>query len=109
MEDEKIKETILDTVILSLEAQARAVRRLKGAPIKEKPLNKRMSQLDIVYDILKRSGRELHINEILERVHKSHGVTLDRESVVSALTKRIRRNDRFVRTGKNVFALKGSK
>lgn len=109
MDDEKIKETILDTVILSLEAQARAVRRLKGAPSKEKPLKKRMSQLDIVYDILKKSGREMHINEILERVHKSHGVTLDRESVVSALTKRIQRNDRFVRSGKNIFALKGSK
>ena len=33
------------------------------------------------------------------------GVDLDRESVVSAISKRVARHDRFIRTGPNTFAL----
>ena len=34
-----------------------------------------------------------------------HGQRLDRESLVSALVKKVRRQDRFTRPDKNVFAL----
>ena len=34
---------------------------------------------------------------------KSFQVTVDRESLVSALTKKVMRGDRFIRTGKNTF------
>jgi hypothetical protein len=60
-----------------------------------------------VFDILKRAGRELHINEIIERVGKVHGVELDRESIVSSLSKRVQRGDRFTRVDRNVFGLIG--
>jgi hypothetical protein len=38
-------------------------------------------------------------------VAKQHGVTLDRESIVSAIAKRVARKDRFVRTGPNIFTV----
>jgi hypothetical protein len=62
--------------------------------------------VDMVYDILRRVGKPLHISEILDRVEKSFGQRLDRESVVSSLVKKVQRQDRFVRTDKNVFGLK---
>jgi len=64
-----------------------------------------MSQIDMVYNILLAAGRPMHISEIMALVSKRHGVTLDRESIVSAITKRVARKDRFVRTGPNMFAV----
>ena len=65
-----------------------------------------MSQVDMVYDILNSAGHPLHISEILARVAKRHGVLLDRplKTIVSALTKRVARKDRFLRTGPNTFS-----
>jgi hypothetical protein len=68
-----------------------------------------MSQLDFVEDVLAQTGEPLHVNEIIAKVKEAHHVDLDRESIVSALTKRVARNDRFVRTDKNTFGLKRGK
>jgi hypothetical protein len=54
-----------------------------------------------------RVGKPLHVTEIIDRVEKVHGKRLERESIVSALVKKVQRGDRFVRTDKNEFALKG--
>jgi len=64
-----------------------------------------MSQIDMVQNILARAGRPLHISEILEGISKQFGLDLDRESVVSALAKRVARKDRFLRTAPNTYAL----
>ena len=56
----------------------------------------------MVYDVLKRAGRPLHVNEIIDRVEKLHGRKLERESIVSMLVKKIARGERFVRTDKRV-------
>ena len=47
----------------------------------------------------------LHVSDIIARIATRFGVTVDRESLVSALTKRVVRGDAFVRTGKNTFTL----
>lgn len=111
MEDVKIRNAVIDAFIVSLDAQLRAMKRLRRQEPIERAKRKRvgMSQLDMVEDILVGAGESLHINEIIERVEKSHGLHLDRESIVSALTKKVARNDRFVRTDKNTFGLKGGK
>jgi predicted transcriptional regulator len=107
MDELKIKEVILDSIEASLEAQLRAVRRLKSG--EEKPRAKTgpkgLSQVDMAFDILQRAGTELHVNEIIERIEKRHGQRVDRESLVSSLVKKVQRGDRFVRTDKNVFGL----
>lgn len=105
-----IESAVLHAFEISLEAQLRAVRRLRSGPAPKKPARKGMSQVEYVYDILQRAGQPLHINQILERIEKLHGQRLDRESVVSALVKKVQRHDRFLRTAKNTFALlKGGK
>ena len=108
-EKRELQQTVFEAIAASLEAQLRAVRRLASAlpsARQAKPKESR-SQVDLVFDILTRAGRELHINEIIERVHKIHGVQLDRESIVSSLTKRVQRDDRFTRVDRNVFGLVG--
>ena len=106
MEREDVRDTILDAMVTSLEAQLRALKRLRGTSGEEEPLDRGMSQVDMVYDILKRAGQPLHISQIIEDVEKIHGVKIERESIVSALSKKVIKEDRFVRAGKNTFALK---
>jgi hypothetical protein len=48
----------------------------------------------------------LHVSDILDRINTQFGVTVDRESLVSSLTKKVARNDRFLRPAKNTFSLK---
>jgi hypothetical protein len=43
---------------------------------------------------------------LLERIHTAFSVRVDRESLVSSLTKKIARGDRFVRTQPNTFGLR---
>ena len=102
------KELILSVFEASLEAQLRAVRRLRqpgatpGGPRRRKGL----SQVDMACDILKNARSPLHISDILSRIQSQFGVTVDRESLVSSLTKKVARNDRFLRPEKNTFALR---
>lgn len=67
----------------------------------------RTSQMSIVTDILISAGGPLHVAEIMRQAQEQYGVSLDRESVVSALTKKVRKGVAFVRTGPNTFGLKG--
>lgn len=105
MDDNQIKSAMLDAFEVSLEAQLRAIRRLKQDKAKPRRVRKGMSQVDMAYDILQRAEGPLHIGDILDRIASVHGQRLDRESLVSALVKKVQRQDRFTRTDKNVFAL----
>jgi DNA-directed RNA polymerase delta subunit len=60
----------------------------------------------MVSDILNKTGKPLHVSEIITAIEKKFGVRLERESLVSSLSKKVMKGDRFVRTGKNTFALK---
>jgi hypothetical protein len=103
-----IKDAILETIEASLDAQLRAVRRLrKGGEEPAKPHRRRsMSQIDMAYDVLKMARSPLHVTELLAQIKARFGVSVDRESIVSSLTKKVNRGDRFVRTGKNTFGLR---
>lgn len=107
MDENMIKSAVLDAFEVSLDAQLRAIRRLKQDKSAAPRVRKGMSQVDMAYDILQRVGGPLHISDILDRIARLHGQRLDRESLVSALVKKVQRQDRFTRTGKNIFALKG--
>jgi hypothetical protein len=110
MQDE-LRDTILEAMEKGLDAQLRAVRRLRKGDDSEpepRPIKGR-SQVDMAYDILVKAAQPLHVNELLERIHGAFGMAVDRESLVSSLTKKVARGDRFVRTGKNTFGLKGGK
>lgn len=104
---EEIRDAVFDAIETSLDAQLRAVRRLRQPqPVPQTEPKKGRSQVDMAYDILKKARAPLHISQLIERIHSSFGVVVDRESLVSALTKKVARGDRFLRTDKNTFALR---
>jgi hypothetical protein len=102
------KDLILGVFEASLEAQLRAVRRLRQGDATAVEPRRRVgrSQVDMAFDILKKAKAPLHISAILERIQTQFGITVDRESLVSSLTKKVAREDRFLRPEKNTFALR---
>lgn len=59
----------------------------------------------MAYDILKEADRPLHVSEIISGIASRFGASVDRESLVSAISKRVVRCDEFTRTDKNTFWL----
>jgi len=105
MESKEIRDIMLESMIESLEAQLRALKKLRNSPKTATTRKKSPPQLNIVYDILTQAKQPLHITEIIVQAEKLFGVKLERESLVSALTKKMAKNDRFTKTDKNTFAL----
>ena len=105
---DETKDLILSVFEASLEAQLRAVRRLRqGEPASPEPRpRKGLSQVDMAFDILKKARAPLHVSDILDRIKTQFGIAVDRESLVSSLTKKVARHDRFLRPEKNTFSLK---
>ena len=108
------RNTLLYTLEQCLLAQARAVRSLRldpsfnpadAAAEPGKRRKKGRSQVDLAEDILKNAGGPLHISEIISRIAQTHGRQIDAESLVSALSKRVARKDRFRRSARNTFTL----
>jgi hypothetical protein len=106
--NDDLKQSILSIFEASLEAQLRAVRRLRREePAATHPARKKgRSQVDMAYDVLDKARSPLHVSELLDRIRASFGVSVDRESLVSSLTKKVARQDRFLRPDKNTFALR---
>jgi len=108
----RVVDEILDVTEALLKAQLAAVenlRRGKKTAISEPDEGKRIerrSQINLAYEVLKRAGRPLHVNEIIALVKEQWGISLDRDSLVSAITKKVRRGELFIRTGRNTFGLR---
>ncbi|MDD2230135.1 MAG: HTH domain-containing protein [Candidatus Cloacimonetes bacterium] len=107
MKDNDIRRIILEVEEIKAMARLRAVRNaLKGE--KEQPVdddNQPVSQVTYVYDILKEVKHPLHVSEIISVAQERFGIDLLRESIVSALLKKVYRFDRFIKTGPNTFGL----
>lgn len=106
--NDETKDVILSVFEASLEAQLRAVRRLRqGEPSASEPRRRKgLSQVDMAFDILKKARAPLHVSQILDRIQTQFGATIDRESLVSSLTKKVARGDRFLRPEKNTFSVR---
>jgi hypothetical protein len=88
-------------------AQLRTVRQLKSPNPKKSKRKKDegMSNMDMTIDILRRGQRPLHVSEIIAQVKAKYGVTLDRESLVSALVKKVHRRQGLSRSAPNTFEI----
>lgn len=88
-------------------AQLRTVRQLKSPKPKKakRREDKSMSNMDMAIDILRRAQTPLHISEIIAQVKTRYGVTLDRESLVSALVKKVHRHQGLSRSAPNTFEI----
>ena len=74
----------------------------QGQTEEARPRPKRgRSQVDMAFDILKKTRTPLYLSEMIDRIHTQFGVTVDRESLVSSLSKKVARQDRFLRPEKN--------
>jgi hypothetical protein len=114
MDNDSLRSAVLEAFEASLAAQLKAIRSLRsrkssGSTEEHSPGTSRrrkgLSQIDMAFDILLSAGCPLHITALIERIAAKFGTTVDRESLVSALSKRVNRRDRFTRTDKNTFAL----
>lgn len=105
---EEVKDVLLDTFEAALEAQLRAIRRLRKGESEpqRRQSRKGLSQVDMAYDVLKKARVPLHISELLNRIEAVFGQRVDRESLVSSLSKKVARGDRFLRTDKSTFSLR---
>jgi hypothetical protein len=106
--NDDVRDIILSTVEASLEAQLRAIRRLRQGQTEEIPPRSKTgrSQVDMAYDILMKARTPLHVSEIIDRIQTQFGLAVDRESLVSSLSKKVARQDRFLRPEKNTFSLR---
>jgi hypothetical protein len=77
-----------------------------GEHERKSPQSKSLSHISIITDVLSAAGSPLHVSEIIRLVNEQYGILLDRESVVSALTKKVKKGVTFIRTGPNIFGLK---
>lgn len=66
----------------------------------------RKSQTALCIDVLKDAGRPLHVGALLDAL-RLRGVRTTRESLVSAISKKLKPLGAFVRTGPNTFGLAG--
>jgi hypothetical protein len=76
-----------------------------GAERRSAP-GKSKSQISMIRDILMSTSTPLHVSELIRLVQDRYDMVLDRESMVSALTKKVRKGEIFVRTGPNTYGLK---
>jgi len=67
---------------------------------------KRTSNIDIVQNVLRSVGHPLHVSDLIRMAEQQYQVTLNRDSIVSALLKKIDAGQTFIRTAPNTFALK---
>lgn len=67
---------------------------------------KRTSKIDIAQKVLNATGKPLHVSEIIQMGKNDYDVHLDRDSIVSAILKKVKAGKTFIRTAPNTFALK---
>lgn len=90
-----------------LSEQLKVIRRFLRQKDGEKGIKERgMSKIGIVQAILQSAKCPLHVSEIIRRAEEDHQVTIQRESIVSALTKKVMHGETFVRVSPNTFGLK---
>src|SRR5260370_41271897 len=106
MEKDGIRAVVLEAIEVSLEAQLKAVKRLRAGPPEPRAVRERTSQIQMVHDVLRRAGKPLHVTEIIERVEKAHGIKLDRESSVSTLVNKGEGSERSIQADNTLLALR---
>ncbi len=74
-----------------------------GMPSKR---SKRAYKFQYVESILRKAERPLHINEIIEIAKREYKVNIERDSLSSAISKKVRAGSGIVRTAPNTFTFK---
>ena len=88
-----------------LKSQLKIIRQFlrQGEEPHFKPQEKSKSQMRVTYDILLSAKQPLHITEIITRAKQDFHMNIDRESLVSAITKKVKSGRMFKRVAPNTF------
>lgn len=100
---------VVDRVLSAALRELRSVRARRVPAVEKAPgrgRGLRMSQTRLCLDILKEAGRPLHVKALLSAL-ESLGIQAHRESLVSAISKKLAPRGPFVRTARNTFGLAG--
>ena len=89
-----------------LQSQLKTIYRYQQQSAPGKKKIRRTSKLNIVADILASSDQPLHISEIIRIAQQDYQTEMERDSIVSALVKKVKAGRLFVRVAPNTFALK---
>jgi hypothetical protein len=114
MENEELKDVLLQVLELQLEYQLRAIRQLRGKAETEPALaprrgRRRQSLVDLSVQILTEQRRPLHVDDLVQLLQKRFGRLTDRDALSSALAKKARRGMLLRQSGPATFALIDSK
>ena len=90
-----------------LKSQLKIIRQFlkEGEQPKFRPRGKGKSQMSIIYNVLITAQKPLHVTEIIARAKKNFNVHLDRDSIVSAMTKKVKSGRMFKRVEANTFTI----
>jgi hypothetical protein len=101
------RDDLLEILEITAQAQLKTLRALRNKSATPAETNKKKgrSNMNIVQDVLLAAAGPLHIKEIILQARLVHGVQLNRESLVSALTKKVLDGNVFRRTAPNTFDL----
>jgi hypothetical protein len=101
------KDDLLDVLENTTLAQLRALRALRSPEARKRPAAApdRKSNMQIIKEILLAANAPLHIDDIIQRAQRDHHRPLRRESLVSALTKKVLDRNTFCRPEPNTFDL----
>jgi len=100
------RQDLLEILEATTHAQLRALRLLRKPPAERaRSAPPPPSGIAVVQALLAQAGQPLHIDELIARARKQYGRTLRRESLVSALTKKVLDQNTFTRTAPNTFDL----
>jgi len=111
MESTSLESDILKVMEDVLSAALREVRKARSRRslrypnrTTDSPNTTRMSQTNACIDILKQARHPMHISALLDTLN-ARGIKASRESLVSAICKKLTPNGPFVRTAPNTFDL----
>ena len=95
MDEDNVRQIILNTLETSLEVQIKAIRKIKGEDLegitdRPKKGKRRQSLVDNSIDLLTEIGKPMHVNEITQLLLEKYGRVTDRDAISSALGKKVR-------------------
>jgi len=102
------REDFLNILEKSTHAQLKALRAMRRhgtAPPVTPTDNKGMSNIDIVHKLLLAAPGPLHVDDLITQAQQRYNRRLSRDSLVSALTKKVLDQHTFCRTAPNTFDL----
>ena len=103
------REDLLEILETTAHAHLRALRLLRRP---ERPraaiddVGRKTSSMEMVAQVLRAANGPLHIDELITQAKKRFGRKLSRESLVSALTKKVLDQNTFCRPQPNTFDLR---